>query len=191
MSIQPPWSDRLAEPLPRDHVVQLYRDERALVDAVALFAGVGIGKGEAVILVATSSHLEAIERRLEADGFDVGDLKHWGQLTVRDASELLSHFMVEGVPDAVLFKALIGDVIDRVRVSGRYRKVRVYGEMVNLLWQQNLSAAIRLEQLWNEVIASRCISLFCAYGLRGDAPNQLTPALRAVHSHLIPIEASA
>ena len=46
MRIQPPWKDLLLQPLARDHVVQLYRDERFLVEAVALFTGIALGKGE-------------------------------------------------------------------------------------------------------------------------------------------------
>jgi len=36
MKIQAPWKDLLVEHLAREHVVQLYRDERNLVEAVAL-----------------------------------------------------------------------------------------------------------------------------------------------------------
>jgi len=68
MKIQPPWKDLLVEPLAREHVVQLYRDERNLVEAVALFTGIALGKGEAVVLVATPTHVQAIEHRLEATG---------------------------------------------------------------------------------------------------------------------------
>ena len=43
MSIAAPWNDRLAEPLSREHLVQLYRAEAALVEAVSLYAGRGLG----------------------------------------------------------------------------------------------------------------------------------------------------
>jgi hypothetical protein len=193
VSVQAPWKDLLAEPLARDHVVQLYRDERFLAEAVALFAGVGIGKADAVILVATPSHVAAIEKRLASEGFDLDGLKRWGQLTVLDAAATLSRFMVDGMPDETLFKSLIGDAIAKARQGGRYRRVRAYGEMVNLLWKDNLPAATRLEELWNDVIQAQSISLFCAYGLdrEGEAQKHFPVDLRTLHSLLIPVEACA
>jgi hypothetical protein len=191
MSIQAPWKDLLVEPLAKDHVVQLYRDERFVVEAVALFAALGIGKGEAVILVATAPHLTAVEELLDAKGVGVEDVKAWGQLTMLDASELLSRFMVNGLPDAKLFKSVVEPLIRKARGVSRPGGVRVYGEMVNLLWRSNVAAAARLESLWNEVIHAHGISLFCAYALAGDgdAHGQFPHDLRAAHSHVIPVEA--
>ena len=191
MRIQPPWKDLLVEPLARDHVVQLYRDEPVLVEAVTLFTGIALGKGEAVVLVATPPHVQVIENRLEASGFSVQDVKAWGQLTVKDASETLSGFMVHGLPDTLLFKTIICSVLQRAATASRNGRVRVYGEMVNLLWRENVSAAARLETLWNDVIQSHSISLFCAYHLDGTHGEQrnFPPDLRDAHSHLIPVEA--
>jgi hypothetical protein len=158
---------------------------------VALFAGVGIGKGEAIVLVATPSHLEAIERRLKGMGFDVDGLKLWGQLNVMDAAKLLSGFMVNGLPDPNLFNTIITQIIKQARADGRYRKVRVYGEMVELLWRDNRSATARVEQLWNDAIAEHSISLLCGYslGAEGDAHQHFPQELRDLHSHLVPVEA--
>jgi hypothetical protein len=191
MSVHAPWNDRLAEPLAKEHFVQLYRDDRCLVEAVALFAGRGLGKGDAVIIVATPEHRAAIEGRLRRDRFEVDDLQQWRQLTQIDAAELLSRFMVDGLPDRVLFKRIVGELIQDVRAAGGYRRVRVYGEMVNLLWNDNLPAAVLLEQLWNELIQVQGISLFCAYCVPddADAEQQFPHRLRTLHSHLVPIEA--
>ena len=71
MTIHDPWRGLIAEPVSRDHFVQVYRDDRVLVEAVSLFAGAALGRNEAVILVATREHGEAVERCLGSDGFDV------------------------------------------------------------------------------------------------------------------------
>src|SRR6267142_7232131 len=34
MAIYDPWRDKIAEPMARDHFVQVYRDERVLIEAV-------------------------------------------------------------------------------------------------------------------------------------------------------------
>jgi DcmR-like sensory protein len=192
MTIHDPYRDLLAEPVNRDHFVQVYKDERVLVEAVSLFAGAAIGRNEAVVLVATREHDEAVEECLSRDGYDVASLKAWGQLTLLDAQEVLSRFMVDGTPDEAQFKTVIRELIGSAR-GGRFRDVRVYGEMVNLLWTQNLPAAQRLEELWNDVIEEHSISLFCAYclGAAGQPERVFPPDLRALHTHLIPVEGCA
>ena len=192
MTIHDPWRNLIAEPVSRDHFVQVYKDERVLVEAVSLFAGAALGRNEAVLLVATREHDDAVEERLSRDGYDVAALKSWGQLTVLDAEEVLSRFMVDGTPDEARFKAVIAELIGAARAS-RFRDVRVYGEMVNLLWAENLPAATRLEELWNDVIEEHSISLFCAYCLSaaGEPQRVFPPALCALHTHLIPVEGCA
>lgn len=192
MPIHEPWRDLIVEPVARDHFVQVYRDDRVLIEAVTLFAGAALGRNEAVILVATRPHREAVEECLERDGFEVAALKSWGQLHLLDAEEVLSRFMVDGTPDEQRFKAVIRELVGTVK-SGRFREVRVYGEMVNLLWSDNLPAAARLEELWNDVIQEHSISLFCAYCLDGvgEAERVFPPSLQALHTHLIPVEGAA
>jgi hypothetical protein len=44
------------------------------------------------------------------------------------------------------------------------RKVRICGEMVAQLWDQgNITAAIALEHLWNDLAGTHSFSLLCAY----------------------------
>jgi hypothetical protein len=146
-----------------------------------------------VILVATGEHGEAVARTLTSDGFDVALLQTWGQLVILDAQEVLARFMVDGAPDEARFRDVVSGLVGTARASQRFRDVRVYGEMVNLLWSQNLPAATRLEQLWNDVIEEHSISLFCAYCLDGQGPAErvFPPDLRALHTHFIPLEGGA
>ncbi len=191
--IQDPWHGCLSHPLPREHAVHLYRDQRGLIDALALFAGTGLFEGDAVILVATSPHVVAVTQRLEGAGFDMNEVRRWGQLSVIDAPTLLSRFMVDGLPDGAAFGAVVGETLGRAQAGGRHRRVRVYGEMVDLLWKQNLRAAIRLEELWNAVIEAHPISLLCSYCLDGESRSSFSfpGALHRAHSRLIPVEAWA
>jgi hypothetical protein len=192
MSICAPWHARLAEPLSREHLVQVYRDDRVLVDAVSLYAGRGLGKQESVVLVATEAHLEAIAASLRGAGFEVEDLQTWGQLTLIEASQLLSGFLIDGRIDAPRFRSALGDLVANARAGGRYPRVRFYGEMVNLLWRHDHPSTRRLEELWNEAIQTHSVSLLCGYGVRdeGGEDRAFPHDLRALHSHLIPIEAA-
>ena len=159
-----------------------------LIEAISLFAGAALGRNDAVVLVATPEHGDAVEERLDGDGFDIATLKTWGQIKVLDAQEVLSRFMVDGRPDEARFDAVILELIGEAKSARRFRELRVYGEMVNLLWSDNLPAAARLEELWNEVIEEHSISLFCAYCLDGAPDRVLPPQLRALHTHCIPLE---
>src|SRR5688572_22007204 len=123
MAIQDPWRNLIAEPLSRDHFVQVYRDDRMLLEAISLFAGAALGRNEAVIVVATNARGQALEKSLGDDGFDVPLLKSWGQLTILDAEEVLSRFMVEGLPDEARFKSVIRELIASTKASGRFRDV--------------------------------------------------------------------
>ena len=194
MPIQAPWRNLVAEPVKHDHLVQVYRDERVLVEAVALFASAAISRHEAVILIATGAHAGKVERSLESEGLEIEELKRWGQLTILEAEDVLARFMVDGMPDPDLFKGVIRELVGSVKGTGRrFRAVRAYGEMVDLLWSANLPAAIRLEELWNEVILEHSISLFCAYALDGEGQSeQMFPAdIRVLHNHLIPVAGCA
>jgi PAS domain S-box-containing protein len=134
--------------------------------------------------VLTPPHRDLLLERLAADGLDVGGLQDEGQLLVRDAATLLGSITRDGMPDGTLFATKVGEVIERAR-SGGTRKVRVFGEMVNLLWRSNTPAAIRLEELWNDLIARSELSLFCAYST-SDGSERFPEVLRAAHSHIIP-----
>src|ERR1700682_2934981 len=112
-----------------------------------------------------------------------GGLQHDGQLLLLDAAEVLTKFMLDGLPDATLFRMSVGEIVERMKSKGN-RKVRVFGEMVDLLWRSNQPAAISLEQMWSELIASSDLSLFCAYST-SYVHESFPDALRTPHSHII------
>ena len=174
----------LTERLAGEHIAQLYSSDTVLIESLRIFATHGLARREAVLLVLTPPHRALLLERLLADGLDVEGLQDKGQLLVRDAATLLASITRDGMPDATLFATNVGEIIERAR-SGGTRKVRVFGEMVNLLWRSNTPAAIRLEELWNDLIAHSELSLFCAYST-SHGHERFPEALRAAHSHIIP-----
>jgi DcmR-like sensory protein len=191
--LQPPWSGFLSDPRPGDHLLQLYRDDGRLVDVVSLFAGAGLLEGDAVVLVATPPHVHAVTRRLVAAGFDVDAVRRWGQLSVFDAATLLSRLLRNGRLDGEAFDAIVGATLEKSRAAAGRRRVRVFGEMVNLLWKQNLEATVQLEELWKATVEAHPISLLCSYCLGPDAvsPAGFPHSLHQAHSRHIPLEATA
>jgi MEDS: MEthanogen/methylotroph, DcmR Sensory domain len=187
-----PWDGILASAGPRDHIVQLYQDQQFLNRAVCRFAAGAIANGEGVILVPTAAHWEAFRPRLEAEGVDVQAAQGRGQLTVVDADELLPRFMKDAMPDAPVFLGLAANVINSARADDRYPKVRWWGEMVNVLWEQgNVAASMSLEDQFDRLAKHHEIAIFCSFvmdNFRSEVHSRLLPRLGSNHSHLIPVE---
>jgi hypothetical protein len=187
-----PWAGLLASAGPRDHIVQLYQDQDFLNRAVCRFAAGAIANGEGVILVPTAAHWEAFRPRLEAEGVDVKAAQNRGQLTVVDADETLPRFMKDAMPDAPVFLGLAADVIANARGEGRYPKVRWWGEMVNILWEQgNVAASMSLEDQFDRLAHQHEIAIFCSFvmdNFNSEVHSRMLPRLGQNHSHLIPVE---
>ncbi|HEV7904502.1 MAG TPA: ATP-binding protein [Pyrinomonadaceae bacterium] len=175
---------------PEEHFVQFYEADEFLLDSLAGFIGAGLSAEDACIVVATAAHRAALDERLRASGLDTASAQASGQFVSLDASETLSKFMSGGQPDASRFAEVVGRIISRA-AEGRGR-VRIFGEMVALLWAEaNYTAAIRLEELWNELHRTRSFSLFCAYPMQGFGGEMLASGLSDVcttHSRVIPAE---
>lgn len=187
-----PWHSLLTDAGPRDHIVQLYQDQQFLNRAVCRFAAGALASGEAIILVPTLAHWDAFCPRLMAEGVDVKAAQSSGQLSIVDADELLPQFMRDGMPDAPVFLGLASDVIARARGGGRYPKVRWWGEMVNVLWEQgDIAASMNLEDQFDQLAHQHDIAIFCSFvmdNFDSQVHTRMLPRLGQNHSHLIPVE---
>jgi len=155
------WQSLFRAPQPCDHIIQLYTDDTFLGRAAGQFIGIGLEHSEGAVLIATPAHAELITAAL-ASRVDVAAARQRGQLVVLDARSCLDQFMVDGRPDPEKFFAVVDSVLDRVVQAG-YGKMRLFGEMVDLLWSHNFPATLELEDLWNRVLAARRVALLCAY----------------------------
>ncbi len=123
--------------------------------------------------------------RLKRSGFDVEGLAEIGELVCEEAEKLLSSFMFDGIIDEYVFKWKIAGMIERAKAAGGERPVRVFGEMVSLIWQSRQQVTERLEELWNEVIQEYSVPLLCAYNLAGTRPDAFPPSLLKCHSQAL------
>ena len=146
---------------PHDHIVNFYDKEHHLVDDVCQFLVAGLAADEPVLVVATADHRDSFAHHMHRS-LDFQAASDAGQYVSFDAAETLSKFMVEGRPDRKKFVEVIGALISELGCAGR--PVRVYGEMVVLLWAAgNIVGAIQLERLWNELSREHTFVLYCAY----------------------------
>ena len=83
------------------------------------------------------------------------------------------------------FEDTINPLLEKAAGS-RKRLVRIYGEMVDVLWSSGREdAALSLETLWHQLIARRKCALLCGYSAslcQGEAFS----AISARHSHVVP-----
>src|SRR5918997_1610153 len=157
------------------HVVGFYETEVFLVDSVRDFVAPGLLAGDAAIVVATASHRHLFGRALMETGIDLDEAQRCGRYVALDASEALSTFMVGCMLDRARFRATIGELV--ARAAEGPRDVRIYGEMVAVLWDQgNVAAAIALEDLWNDLGTKHPFSLVCAYPIQAfDTESSAEP----------------
>lgn len=174
----------LVAPDPCDHLLELYEDDAALVDALEQFAASGLGAGDGVVVIAREEHLRALQFRLGTRDTFLEELQREQYLPV-DAEKLLGEFMDDGWPDSARFHAVVHDLLSRARGQGR--NIRAFGEMVAVLWERGEEAAVvRLEQLWQRLCRSEGFVLLCAYPAAGFAAGNPHAAreVRDTHTRL-------
>jgi anti-sigma regulatory factor (Ser/Thr protein kinase) len=161
------------------HVVQFYPAEEELAVQVARYLAEGVKAGNGVLVVATLAHRQAFAASLAAEGVDAGREQQAGRLLVADASGLLGSFLDGGRLDRDKFTAVAAGLIGRAAAGGR--PIRIYAEMVALLWDAgDVALAIELEGLWNELGARLPFSLRCGYPARVLAGPDSAGAVRDV-----------
>jgi PAS domain S-box-containing protein len=181
-------TDRLLARPNGEHIVQFYEDDEDLLDTLEHFLGTGLSLDERLLVVATEDHRRGVLRRLRA--CDIEGAIDSGRVVLLDARETLSRFLVNGMPDPDRFHRTLDEVMARL-VGGAPVRVRAYGEMVDLLWRDGArTAAIRLEELWNEAAAVHPFSLLCAYVMANFVKGAGGAELKAVcrsHTHVLSV----
>ena len=175
--------DGLARPRGAEHLhlVQFYGAEpRELVAQLEAYIREGLAAGSAILVVATPEHTDAILAALPvaADGRDPARA-----ITFLDARTTLERFMVDGRPDWRRFEQTVGGIVRGLRRSAPGGTLRVYGEMVGLLWQAGeTDAAVCLERFWNVLLGDDEFALFCGYPIDVFS-DDLSAARDLLHAH--------
>ena len=172
---------------PGEHVVYFYQESDSLLDSLSDFIGSALGAGNAAVIIATKVHLDGLQQRLKACGLDTQKASSQGRYLALDASALLSQILVNGIPDEELFAGTVGRAIARMIATLKSPRPAIvaFGEMVALLWTEGkIEAAIRLEQLWNELAKKYSFSLRCAYPIAScQGEKNIPPLVRVCAEH--------
>jgi hypothetical protein len=173
---------------PSRHEALFYSDERGLFDRLVPFVISALNRGDAAVVVATSEHQERLLKRLKGIGLDADAAVKEGAYVTVDAVGTLSIFMVNGVPEPARFFRFVGGLIEESAkaVKTAYPRVAVFGEWTSVLCKKGqVDAAIRLEQLWNQLAINCEADLLCSCEIRslyGEERNQNFKSICAEHS---------
>jgi CheY-like chemotaxis protein len=156
---------------------ELYGTDAFRVDTVCALIVLAVRDGGTEIVVANAAHRHVFEAALSEAGVDVDWAQRAGRYLAFDAVGLLTRFMIEGRPDAALFRETIGSVLRDASHSGR--QIGVYSEMgVVLSDDGDDNAALALEGLWIDLARLHQFQLLRAY------PG-LQPRTAAMSSELV------
>ena len=159
-----------AEMSAREHVVQIYQDEDVFVNTLTSFVNGALLEGFTALVIATPVHHRKLEERLSQIGHDLAALQAQDHYISLDAEAMIGEFMVNGSVDGERFLQAATDILARATKDGR--RVRVFGEMVAIMWSKGYyGAAVRLEHLWHRLCVGNSFLLFCAYPKSGFAEN--------------------
>jgi DNA-binding NarL/FixJ family response regulator len=182
------FTDGSGEKAPHGHQVLFYSDGTVLLDRLSRFVAAALDAGNAAIVLATKAHRDILLQRLKAEGVNTDAALQQGTYISLDAADTLSAIMVNDLPDPVRFFGRIGALIEAAARAAQSEEPRVvvFGEAVALLQAEgNADAAIRFEQLGNDLAKTHKVDILCAYSLNsfhGEEDEHVFQRICAEHS---------
>ncbi len=172
------------------HSVLLYgNDEPQMVARAGMWLCEHLAREHPVLLAVTPAHYRAIVANLRHAGVDVGAMRRKGLFTSLDAAALMRSVLEsEQQVSWTVFDRTFGELVRELRARG---PLRIYGEIVGLLWGDGeREAALELEKLWNRLRKHVDFELLCAYGIDVHGPEFATGSAAGVvrtHGSVIPL----
>jgi DNA-binding NarL/FixJ family response regulator len=188
-AVLPRWH----RPAGERHDLQLYAADAFLIDAAMGYFESALETGDAIIAIASEPHRRALDAAFRARGFDPATPIATGRYTVEDADAALAGMLRDGMPDPDLYIAQVDPMVQRAlsASTGALPHVTVFGEIAPILCRRReFDAMFRLEQIADAYIATRPLSVLCAYSTEflPDDVIGLASCLCAEHSTIVPAD---
>jgi hypothetical protein len=168
------------------HGVQFYYDDALLLDTFARFIAVGLKSGAAAIVIITEAHRDGLVSRLKLQGIDVEATTQQGTYIQLDVAKTLSTFIVNDMLNAARFFEVVSGLFEAAAKAAKHSRVVACGECSPFLMVEGKpDAAIRLEQLWDEVGKTFGVDILCGYALssfHGAEDEHVFQSICAAHS---------
>lgn len=172
------------------HAAGFYRDEAGLLDDYATFASGVLAAGTSLVVLSTACRRKKLEHALRLRGVDVEQVIAQGRHRWFDVTDALSSVMVGDRPDGARYLALMSAIVAEAAASSTAERARVaaWGEGAPTLWMEGKTeAAIRVEQLWDQIAREHRVETLCAYSTRRlpyDEGNRVLQQIHQIHSVL-------
>jgi len=182
------FTDTAGGKAPHRHEVLFYSGETVLLDRITHLIAEALKAGDAAVVIATKAHRDSLLQRLKAEGVDTDGAVHRGTYISLDVVQAVSTYMVNDRPDEVRFFKLFTELIESASrgAKAEHPRVALFGEGVALLCAEGKEdAAIRVEQLCNDLLKTHKVDILCAYPLthfEGKDDQRLFQSICSEHS---------
>jgi hypothetical protein len=169
-----------------DHVVQLYQDDEVFYETLTGFVLNTVQSNENAVVIATEPHLNALEARMERNGFDIDKLISRGEFIPLDVDEIIAEFLVDGKAD----ESRLNETFSSLFTNAGYNKkgFRMSGEIApTLLAQGYTEIATRVEHQSEMFNRKNPTCIYCAYSKKVFDNDRagLATTICDTHSRLI------
>lgn len=157
------------------HEILFCSDDEVLLNGLTVFLAAALTAGDAAIVWATKSHRDSLRQRLYGLDINADVALQRGTYISSDVSE---------PPDPERILVAINSLSEAALKVGKKRpRVSVCGERAGLFWVEGKTdAALRLEQLLNELAASHDIDILCVYPLSQSQEEAAFKSVCAEHT---------
>jgi hypothetical protein len=154
-------ADRAGHPV-HQHIVQFYAGEDFIVRILSEFLAERMRSHSPVLVIATKQCAGAVLELLASEEreLDVRRAIESGQLAIFDASEKLETFLVQGSPDAKLFRHDVGEPVE-----------------------SRSDCRAPLQELWNDLARGCRVSQLCGYSIGTFQTSGHAPAFERIVSY--------
>jgi MEDS: MEthanogen/methylotroph, DcmR Sensory domain/Histidine kinase-like ATPase domain len=158
----------------------IFYDRRDLLDErVAEFVQRSLDDGHLTAVITTQSTITAIDLTLRHHGTDPDRARADGRLICFDAHDTLATLRTPTGLDWDAVTSLAETLISAAHRQGR--TVRLYGEMVALVWTNGEpELAVQLEQHWSRLAATHGFEVLCAYPADAALTQHHTDEINAI-----------
>jgi DNA-binding NarL/FixJ family response regulator len=170
------------------HEAVFYSSDDLLIDEWASVAQGALEAGATFIVVAFDKRRDRIQAMLEDRGVNIVRALCDGRYVSLSVDEAISQWMVDGRPDETRFWTAATSLMLAAAKASTAEQPHVVacGECApSLCAQGHVEAAIRLEQLWDELAATYHLDIFCGYssdGCRCEDARDARERLNAIHT---------
>lgn len=171
------------------HDVTFYADRDTLARGIVAYTLDGLDSDESVVLIVAQPTLDVILAAVAATGVALNEAQATGRLVWFDAHDTFTSLDGPGGVDWAVAETLVTQLLADAAVHGR--PVRLFGEMVSLLWDQNrVDEAMHLEQMWHRLVPEHHADVLCAYpsATTAIAPTAPVNVMCALHDHVVSIK---